>query len=142
MVICPNCGEENPPRFRLCGFCGTELVAALPAAEVRKTVTILFSDLKGSTNLGEMLDSESLREVITAYFDAMRVEIERHGGFVEKFIGDAIMAVFGLPVVHEDDALRADPGGHGDAHCAGEPAISTSHGPAAYGCRTGRACIR
>jgi class 3 adenylate cyclase/tetratricopeptide (TPR) repeat protein len=107
MQICPGCGEENPARFRLCGFCGAPLVPPLPAQEIRKTVTIVFSDLKGSTNLGEALDSESLREVMTRYFDAMRVELERHGGTVEKYIGDAIMAVFGLPTVHEDDALRA-----------------------------------
>ncbi len=105
--ICPSCGEENPARFRLCGFCGTPLAAAVPAQEIRKTVTIVFSDLKGSTDLGERLDSESLREVMTRYFDAMRAELERHGGTIEKYIGDAIMAVFGLPTVHEDDALRA-----------------------------------
>ena len=107
MQICPNCGEENPPRFRLCGFCGTALVVELPAQERRKTVTIFFSDLKGSTNLGEALDPESLREVMTRYFDEMRAILEHHGGRVEKYIGDAIMAVFGLPRVHEDDALRA-----------------------------------
>ena len=107
MQICPNCGEENPPRFRLCGFCGTALVVELPAQERRKTVTVFFSDLKGSTNLGEALDSESLREVMTRYFDEMRAILEHHGGRVEKYIGDAIMAVFGLPRVHEDDALRA-----------------------------------
>ena len=107
MQICPNCGEENPPRFRLCGFCGTPLAATLPPQEVRKTVTIVFSDLKGSTSLGESTDSEALREVLSAYFDRMRVELEAHGGLVEKYIGDAIMAVFGLPKLHEDDALRA-----------------------------------
>jgi class 3 adenylate cyclase/tetratricopeptide (TPR) repeat protein len=105
--ICPSCGEENPPRFRLCGFCGTALAAAPPPQETRKLVTILFSDLKGSTNLGEALDSESLRETMSRYFDAMSAEITRHGGTIEKYIGDAIMAVFGLPRVHEDDALRA-----------------------------------
>ncbi len=107
MQICPDCGEENPPRFRLCGFCGTPLVAAVPAQEVRKLVTILFCDLKGSTSLGEELDSESLREVMSRYFDSMSAVIARHGGTIEKFIGDAVMAVFGLPRVHEDDALRA-----------------------------------
>ncbi|HKV67532.1 MAG TPA: adenylate/guanylate cyclase domain-containing protein, partial [Gaiellales bacterium] len=106
MLICPACGEENPPRFRLCGFCGTPLAAA-PAAEVRKTVTILFSDVAGSTALGERLDPESLREVMGRYFAVMSAAIERHGGTVEKFIGDAVMAVFGLPQAHEDDALRA-----------------------------------
>lgn len=107
MQICPNCGEENPPRFRLCGYCGAALAAELPAVEARKTVSIVFSDLKGSTNLGEALDPESLREVMTRYFDEMRDVLEAHGGRVEKYIGDAVMAVFGLPRVHEDDALRA-----------------------------------
>jgi class 3 adenylate cyclase/tetratricopeptide (TPR) repeat protein len=107
MQRCPNCGEENPERFRLCGFCGTPLVPSLPPQEVRKTVTIVFSDLKGSTNLGEALDSEALREVMDRYFTVMREVLERHGGTIEKFIGDAVMAVFGLPTLHEDDALRA-----------------------------------
>jgi class 3 adenylate cyclase/tetratricopeptide (TPR) repeat protein len=107
VIVCPSCGEENPARFRLCGFCGTPLVAELPAHEVRKTVTIVFSDLKGSTSLGEALDSESLREVLMRYFDEMRAVLEEHGGTVEKYIGDAVMAVFGLPTLHEDDALRA-----------------------------------
>ncbi len=107
MQVCPSCGEENPARFRLCGFCGSPLAAAAPGAEIRKTVTVLFSDLKGSTDLGERLDSESLREVMTRYFDSMRAELEVHGGTIEKYIGDAIMAVFGLPTTHEDDALRA-----------------------------------
>src|SRR5256714_8799220 len=105
--ICPSCGEENPDKFRLCGFCGTALAPALPLQEVRKTVTIVFSDLKGSTAMGEKLDSEAVREVMTRYFDEMRAALERHGGVVEKYIGDAIMAVFGLPRVHEDDAVRA-----------------------------------
>src|ERR671936_911660 len=107
MAMCPSCGEENPDRFRLCGFCGTPLAPAAPAQEVRKTVSVVFSDLKGSTNLGEALDSESLREVMTRYFTEMRRVVEDHGGSVEKFIGDAVMAVFGLPTLHEDDALRA-----------------------------------
>jgi class 3 adenylate cyclase len=107
MQVCPSCGEENPERFRLCGYCGTPLSPVVTPHEVRKTVTIVFSDLKGSTNLGEALDSESLREVMSRYFDAMRGELEHHGGTIEKFIGDAVMAVFGLPKLHEDDALRA-----------------------------------
>ncbi|HEX8098617.1 MAG TPA: adenylate/guanylate cyclase domain-containing protein, partial [Actinomycetota bacterium] len=106
MQVCPNCGEENPDKFRLCGFCGTKLAATV-VQEVRKTVTIVFSDLKGSTTLGETLDTETLREVLNAYFREMQTILERHGGRVEKFIGDAIMAVFGLPRLHEDDGLRA-----------------------------------
>ena len=78
-----------------------------PAREVRKTVTVVFSDVTGSTALGEQLDPESLRRVMGRYFDEMQSVVERHGGIVEKFIGDAVMAVFGIPVVHEDDALRA-----------------------------------
>src|SRR5262249_49200611 len=74
---------------------------------VRKTVTVLFCDVTGSTSLGERMDPETLRRVMLEYFDEMRAAIERHGGTVEKFIGDAVMAVFGVPVVHEDDALRA-----------------------------------
>src|SRR6058998_1382427 len=107
MQICPSCGEENPDKFRLCGFCGTPLAAAPPPQEVRKTVTIVFSDLKGSTAMGEKLDSEAVREVMSRYFDEMAGALEQHGGTIEKYIGDAIMAVFGLPRLHEDDALRA-----------------------------------
>ena len=74
---------------------------------MRRTVTIIFCDLKGSTELGEALDPEVLHEVKERYFQAMAAEITRHGGKIEKYIGDAIMAVFGLPQLHEDDALRA-----------------------------------
>jgi class 3 adenylate cyclase/tetratricopeptide (TPR) repeat protein len=107
MQMCPSCGEENPDRFRLCGFCGTQLAVEQPARDTRKTVTVVFCDLKGSTSLGERLDTESLREVLAHYFARMKQVLERHGGTVEKYIGDAIMAVFGLPRAHEDDALRA-----------------------------------
>jgi class 3 adenylate cyclase/tetratricopeptide (TPR) repeat protein len=107
MLVCPSCGESNPDRFRLCGFCGTPLAAAAAAREERRTVTIVFSDLQGSTKLGEALDPESVRAVMSRYFDAMTAVLRRHGGTIEKFIGDAIMAVFGLPRIHEDDALRA-----------------------------------
>jgi class 3 adenylate cyclase len=79
----------------------------MSTGQARKTVTVLFCDVTGSTALGEQLDPESLREVIQRYFAEMRTVIERHGGTVEKFIGDAVMAVFGVPKVHEDDALRA-----------------------------------
>src|SRR3954453_10605946 len=76
-------------------------------AQVRKTVTIVLAALVGSTAVGERLDPEALRDLQTRYFDAMRRALERHGGTVEKYIGDAVMAVFGIPVLHEDDALPA-----------------------------------
>ena len=108
MPVCPSCGKENPEGFRFCGFCTAPLPAEEGAGgEVRKTVTVVFSDVTGSTALGERLDPESLRRVMSRYFAAMRDVLERHGGSVEKFIGDAVMAVFGIPRLHEDDALRA-----------------------------------
>ena len=107
MTVCPSCGQENPDGFRLCGMCGTPLTPEPAARELRKTVTAVFADVSGSTELGERLDPEALRRVMTRYFAAMRAPLERHGGTVEKFIGDAVVAVFGIPVVHEDDALRA-----------------------------------
>ena len=73
----------------------------------RKVVTVLFCDVVGSTSLGESIDPEALQALLARYFEQMRKIVERHGGTVEKFIGDAVMAVFGVPVVHEDDALRA-----------------------------------
>ena len=108
MAVCPNCGEDNPERARLCMMCGASLrTGSAPPQEARKTVTVLFCDLVGSTALGERLDSESLREVMDRYFAEMKRIVERHGGIVEKYIGDAVMAVFGLPRAHDDDALRA-----------------------------------
>src|SRR6266581_2280220 len=105
MPTCLNCGTENPAGFLFCGRCGSPLAEATP--ERRKTVTVLFCDVSGSTALSERLETEAVREVMLRYFDEMRVVIERHSGTVEKFIGDAVMAVFGVPVAHEDDALRA-----------------------------------
>lgn len=107
MKVCSQCGEENPDGFRLCGYCGTPFAVFDAPQEVRKTVTVVFSDLVGSTSLAESMDSESLREVLARYFNAMQTILESHGGAVEKFIGDAIVAVFGLPKLREDDALRA-----------------------------------
>ena len=107
MNACPNCGAENPEGFRFCGSCGAALAEATPAREVRKTVTVLFCDVVGSTALGERVDPEPLRRLMGSYYEQMRAIVERHGGTVEKFIGDAVMAVFGIPQSHEDDALRA-----------------------------------
>jgi class 3 adenylate cyclase/tetratricopeptide (TPR) repeat protein len=105
---CPSCGEENADRARFCQNCATPLLdVEQPAGESRKVVTVLFADVTGSTALGERLDPETLRRVMSRYFDRMAAVIERHEGTVEKFIGDAVMAVFGIPRLHEDDALRA-----------------------------------
>ena len=93
--------------FRFCGTCGAALVAESEPRELRKTVTVLFCDLTGSTAMGETHDPERVRAVLSAYFERMRTIVERHAGRVEKFIGDAVVAVFGVPVLHEDDALRA-----------------------------------
>ncbi len=87
--------------------CGQALAAPGPSREARKVVTVVFADITGSTGLGERLDPESLRAIMGRWFEAMREVLEEHGGTVEKFIGDAVVAVFGVPVLHEDDALRA-----------------------------------
>ncbi|HEX6488705.1 MAG TPA: adenylate/guanylate cyclase domain-containing protein [Candidatus Dormibacteraeota bacterium] len=107
MQICPLCGEENPERFRFCGMCGTQLSAAAATVHIRRTVTVVFCDLKGSTEMGERLDPELVREALNRYFAEMRAALERHGATVESYLGDAVLAVFGLPRAHEDDALRA-----------------------------------
>jgi len=110
---CPSCGATNPPAFRFCGTCGSSLDATPPLAtdshevEERKLVTVMFADLTGSTELATSMDAEDLRAVLTGFFEPMADEIRRHGGTVEKFAGDAVMAVFGAPAAHEDDPERA-----------------------------------
>jgi class 3 adenylate cyclase/tetratricopeptide (TPR) repeat protein len=106
MAECSNCGGVNPPDARFCNACGAPLDSA-PEREVRKTVTVLFCDVVGSTALGERLDPEVLRETMSRFYQTVLEPIERHGGTVQKVIGDAVVAVFGIPVVREDDALRA-----------------------------------
>jgi class 3 adenylate cyclase/tetratricopeptide (TPR) repeat protein len=107
MVMCPACGRASPDGFRFCGSCGRPLARDAVAGQVRKTITVVFCDLAGSTALGERLDPESLQRVMSQYFERMREVLERHQGTVEKFIGDAVVGVFGVPRLHEDDALRA-----------------------------------
>ncbi|HEX8983160.1 MAG TPA: adenylate/guanylate cyclase domain-containing protein [Ktedonobacterales bacterium] len=122
--VCPRCGAINPPGARFCNQCGLPLDDASPPessplasaapllpspeeSEQRRIVTVLFADLANSTALAEALDAEEMRAILAEFFAAMTREIHRHGGSVEKYIGDAIMAVFGLPIVHEDDPTRA-----------------------------------
>src|SRR5919108_1773232 len=105
MATCAVCGYEAAGSFRFCPECGARADAR--GREQRKVVTVLFCDVVGSTALGESVDAEALRALLARYFERMKSIVERHGGVVEKFIGDAVMAVFGLPAVHEDDAVRA-----------------------------------
>jgi class 3 adenylate cyclase/tetratricopeptide (TPR) repeat protein len=107
VAICASCGHENSALAKFCEECGAALAAGPSRREQRKTVTVLFCDVTGSTALGESTDPEALRALLARYFEQMKGIVERHGGTVEKFIGDAVMAVFGVPQVHEDDALRA-----------------------------------
>jgi class 3 adenylate cyclase/tetratricopeptide (TPR) repeat protein len=116
-AMCPSCGSTNPPGQRFCGSCGTQLAPAsdarpattltAPPTTERRLVSVLFADLVGFTTLSESRDPEEVRELLSRYFDESRRVVERYGGVVEKFIGDAAMAVWGSPVAHEDDAERA-----------------------------------
>ncbi len=109
MRSCPSCGRENAEDARFCSQCATPLAAEVgaPAREERKVVTCLFCDLVGFTARAESLDPEDVRRLLQPYYARVRGELERFGGTVEKFIGDAVMAVFGAPVAHEDDPERA-----------------------------------
>ncbi len=106
MVVCPSCGQDNPDAARFCFACGMAFEAA-PAHEERKVVTVLFADLVGFTSRAEQLDPEDVRALLAPYHQRLRAELERFGGTVEKFIGDAVVALFGAPVAHEDDPERA-----------------------------------
>jgi class 3 adenylate cyclase/tetratricopeptide (TPR) repeat protein len=106
MRTCPSCEREVDGEFAFCPHCGAVL-ATTRQREQRKTVTVVFCDVTGSTSLGESVDVEALSSLLGRYFERMKSIVERHGGTVEKFIGDAVMAAFGVPLAHEDDALRA-----------------------------------
>ena len=107
VAVCTSCGKEAPEDAHFCPACGTRLAGVVPAPELRKTVTVLFCDVAGSTAIGEWLDPERLRRLMLRFYEAMKEVCERHGGQVSELIGDAVMAAFGIPSVHEDDALRA-----------------------------------
>jgi class 3 adenylate cyclase/tetratricopeptide (TPR) repeat protein len=107
VAVCPVCEQENPDVARFCLACGAALGSSGERREERKVVTVLFADLVGFTSRAERLDPEDVRAVLAPYWERLRGELERHGGTVEKFIGDAVMALFGAPVAHEDDPERA-----------------------------------
>ena len=106
MSVCAACGQENPEVARFCLHCGAALSTGAHREE-RRVVSVLFVDIVGFTSRSEELDPEDVRAFLTPYFERVRGEIERHGGRVEKFIGDAVLGVFGAPVAHGDDAERA-----------------------------------
>jgi class 3 adenylate cyclase/tetratricopeptide (TPR) repeat protein len=107
-MSCPSCGQEAGEGYRFCPFCGAALEDPVtPGREERKIVSVVFADLAGSTEQAERLDPEDVRAILSAYHAHLRSELERFGGTVEKFIGDAVMAVFGAPLAHEDDPERA-----------------------------------
>jgi class 3 adenylate cyclase/tetratricopeptide (TPR) repeat protein len=107
MLVCSTCGAENESDARYCKSCGAALAGHVAEREQRKVVTALFCDVVGSTTLGESRDPEAVRVLLARYFGRIRGIVEAHGGTVQKFIGDAVVAIFGVPAVHEDDALRA-----------------------------------
>src|SRR5205809_3795665 len=109
MKVCSACGQENPDAAKFCLACGAPLEgpAPVPSAEERKLVTVLFTDIVGSTAKAEQMDPEDVRARLAPYYTRLRAELERHGGTAEKFIGDAVVAVFGAPTAHEDDPERA-----------------------------------
>jgi class 3 adenylate cyclase/tetratricopeptide (TPR) repeat protein len=129
VITCTQCGRENPEAARFCNSCAASLDGGSQRArQVRKTVSIVFCDLVGSTALGERTDPEVLRELMSSYHATLRSILERHGGTVEKFVGDAAMAVFGIPNVHEDDAVRAVRAAVEMRHSVGELDLSVRIG--------------
>ena len=107
MLVCTRCARENPEDARFCNACGAPLGVETRPREERKVVTAVFVDLVGSTARAERLDPEDVRALLRRYHETLRRDLERYGGTVEKFIGDAVVAVYGAPTAHEDDPERA-----------------------------------
>src|SRR5947199_9052761 len=107
MPICASCGQDNPDIAKFCLACAAPLAPPAPTTEERKLITVLFTDIVGSTAKAEQMDPEDVRARLAPYHRRLRLELERVGGTVEKFIGDAVVALFGAPVAHEDDPERA-----------------------------------
>src|SRR5215471_8713814 len=104
MSVCPACGHRNQPGAKFCSECGLALPGARPSSyEERKVVTVLFADLVGFTSRAEQMDPEDVRALLSPFYARLRAELEWFGGTVEKFIGDAVVALFGAPAAHEDD---------------------------------------
>src|SRR4029079_9552216 len=108
-LVCASCGTENPAGYKFCGQCGAALISARvkSAFEERRVISVVFADLVGFTSRAAQMDPEDLRSILDPYYRQSRARLEAHGGTVEKFIGDAVMAVFGAPVAHGDDPERA-----------------------------------
>ena len=107
VLTCARCGQENPDGAKFCNACGAPLAAPGRTGEERRVVSVLFVDLVGFTSRAEKLDPEDVRAFLVPYYERVRGELESHGGRVEKFVGDAVMGVFGAPVTYGDDAERA-----------------------------------
>ena len=107
MAICTGCGQANPEEAKFCNACGSVLTTRGRSGGERRIVSVLFVDLVGFTSRSEKLDPEDVRDILTPYYERVRAELERFGGAVEKFIGDAVMGVFGAPIAYGDDAERA-----------------------------------
>src|SRR2546427_8389981 len=149
MLLCQTCSQENPAVARFCLACGAPLADESLPRDERRIVTVIFVDLVGFTARAEQLDPEEVRAVLTPYHERVRREIESFGGIVEKFIGDAVMGVFGAPVAYGDDAERAVRAalvvrdsvgeiGHGDlsiriAVNTGEAVVALGASPALWG---------
>src|SRR5919204_4101834 len=107
VTVCTSCGQENPPIAKFCLACGAPLAAEEAPSEERRLITAVFTDVVGSTATAEQMDPEDVHRRLQPYFDLVRRELQRYGGTLEKYIGDAVVAMFGAPVAHEDDPERA-----------------------------------